>query len=111
MFMFALLTFTFLLSACTMQTTHFDSSTWKSQRGASAHNNQRGQMVESLEKAIRIGMPHDEVVELLGEPDSSNAETGVDTYELGVSSYGIDEEYYEIRYQDGKVATHRWARR
>ncbi len=94
-----------------MQTTHFDSSAWKSQRGASAHDNQRGQMVESLEKAVRTGMSRAEVVELLGDPDSSNAETGVDTYELGVSSYGIDEEYYEIRYQDGNVASHRWARR
>ena len=107
----ALLLLTLFLSACTMQTTNFDSSTWKSQRGAAAQNNQRGQMVGTLDKVVRAGMARAEVIELLGEPDSSNIDTGVDTYELGVSDYGIDEEYFEIRYQDGKVASHRWARR
>jgi hypothetical protein len=107
----ALLILTLFLSACTMQTTNFDSNTWKSQRGAAAQDNQRGQMVGALEKVVRTSMTRAEVIELLGEPDSSNTETGVDVYELGVSDYGIDEEYFEVRYQDGKVASHRWARR
>jgi len=107
----ALLLLILFLSACTMQTTNFDSSTWKSQRGAAAQDNQRGQMVGALDKVVRTGMTRAEVIELLGEPDSGNADSGVDIYELGVSDYGIDEEYFEIRYQDGKVASHRWARR
>lgn len=107
----ALLLLTLFLSACTMQTTNFDSSTWKSQRGVAAQNNQRGQMVGALDKVVHAGMARAEVIEQLGEPDSSNTDTGVDLYELGVSDYGIDEEYFEIRYQDGKVASHRWARR
>jgi hypothetical protein len=107
----ALLLLTLFLSACTMQTTNFDSSTWKSQRGAAAQDNQRGQMVGTLDKVVRTGMTRAEVIELLGEPDSGNPDSGVDVYELGVSDYGIDEEYFEIRYQDGKVASHRWARR
>lgn len=107
----ALLLLTLFLSACTMQTTNFDSNTWKSQRGAAAQDNQRGQMVGALDKVVHAGMARAEVIEQLGEPDSSNTDTGVDTYELGVSDYGIDEEYFEIRYQDGKVASHRWARR
>jgi hypothetical protein len=100
------------LSACAMQTTsNFDSDAWKSQRGAVAQQNQRGPMVASVEKAIHPGMPRDEVVALLGEPDSSDTATSTDVYELGVARYGIDEEFYEIQYQDGKVASHRWGRR
>lgn len=94
-------------------TPQFDSSAWKSQRGAGAQQNQRGTMVASVEKAIHAGMARDEVIQLLGEPDNSEAttETSTDTYELGVAQYGIDEEFYEIVYQDGKVASHRWGRR
>ena len=100
------------LSACAMQTTsNFDSAAWKSQRGVAAQQNQRGPMLTSAEKAVHTGMSRDEVIRLLGEPDISDAATAVDTYELGVAQYGIDEEVFEITYQDGKVASHRWGRR
>jgi len=100
-----------LFSACTMQTHTFDSDAWKSQRGIRAQDNRRGGMVPSLDASIAVGMPRADVVRLLGEPDSRNAETDTDVYELGVSDLGIDEEYYEIRYQDGNVVSRRWARR
>lgn len=101
-----------LLTACAMhETATFDSAAWKSQRGAKPLDNRRGSMVPALAKAITDGMTRDEVIMVLGEPDASNAATGVDIYELGVSDAGIDEEYYEIRYQDGRVASRRWARR
>ena len=100
------------LSACAMQTTsQLDSTAWKSQRGVSAKENQRGPMVSSVEKAVQTGMSRDEVIRLLGEPDSSDAASATDVYELGVARYGIDEEFYEIKYLDGKVASHRWGRR
>lgn len=100
------------ISACAMQTTsNFDSDAWKSQRGVGAKKNQRGPMVSSVEKAVQTGMSREEVIRLLGEPDSSDAASATDVYELGVARYGIDEEFYEIRYQDGKVASHRWGRR
>lgn len=92
-------------------TTQFDSDAWKSQRGVDTRQNQRGTMVASVEKAIQAGMSRDEVIGLLGEPDGSDAATTTDTYELGVAQYGVDEEFYEIVYRDGKVATHRWGRR
>lgn len=102
----------FLLTACAMQeTANFDSAAWKSQRGAKPLDNQRGSMVPALAKLVAEGMSREDVIGVLGEPDSSNAATGVDIYELGVSDAGIDEEYYEIRYQDGRVASRRWARR
>jgi hypothetical protein len=95
-----------------MQTTsNFDSDAWKSQRGVDAKENQRGPMVSSVEKAVKTGMSRDEVVRLLGEPDISDAASATDVYELGVARYGIDEEFYEIKYQDGKVTSHRWGRR
>lgn len=68
-------------------------------------------MVPALEKVLHAGMSRDEVVGLLGEPDFSDAETGTDTYELGLAGYGVDEEYYEIRYRDGKLESHRLGRR
>lgn len=100
------------LSACTTQTTgSFDSASWKSQRGAEAQQNRRGTMVAALEKSIAVGMPRAQVLDLLGEPDSTDAAGSTDIYELGAAQYGIDEEFYQIRYQDGKVAAHRWGRR
>lgn len=106
------LSITVSLSACAMQnTSDFDSSAWKSQRGATGKDNTRGRMVATLEKSLHAGMSRDDVIRLLGEPDSTDADTATDVYELGVAAYGIDEEFYEIQYQDGKLASHRWARR
>jgi hypothetical protein len=100
------------LSACAMQTTsNFDTAAWKSQRGVAAQQNQRGPMLASAEKAVQAGMSRDEVIALLGEPDIRDAASAIDIYELGVARYGIDEEFFEITYQDGKVASHRWGRR
>ncbi len=92
-------------------TSDFDSNAWKSQSNAAPRDNKRGQMVATLEKNLRTGMSRDEVIGLLGEPDSTDADTATDVYELGVAAYGVDEEFYEIQYRDGKLAAHRWARR
>jgi hypothetical protein len=95
-----------------MQTTsQFDSAAWKSQRGVAAQQNQRGPMLSSAENAVQAGMSREEVIRLLGEPDISDATAAIDIYELGVARYGVDEEFFEITYRDGKVASHRWARR
>lgn len=107
-----LLALTFSLSACAMEhSSSFDSDAWKSQRGAAATDNRRGSMIASVEKVLHAGMTRDQVVALLGEPDISDAEAGTDVYELGLAGYGVDEEYYEIRYRDGKLESHRMGRR
>jgi hypothetical protein len=99
-------------TGCTMQATApFDSDTWKAQRGVDAGENRRGTMVDALERAVRVGMPRDQVVALLGEPDARDAATGVETYELGVSPVGVDEEVYEMTYRDGMLAEMGWRRR
>lgn len=100
------------LSACAMeQTPRFDSDAWKAQRGVAAKDNARGGMLTAMEAVVQPGMSRDDVLRLLGEPDASDADTGTDTYELGVAKFGVDEEYYEIRYRDGKVESRQWNRR
>lgn len=66
-------------------------------------------MVAALEQAVRTGMPRSDVIALLGEPDSRDADT--DTYELGVSPLGIDAEVYTVTYHAGRVASLSWQRR
>jgi hypothetical protein len=100
------LLFPLFFSACTMPTDSFDSNTWKSQRGVSAKDNKRITMVPTLEARIRVGMPREEVIGVLGEPDSRNQEVNADKYFLGLSM-GPDQQYYEIRYQNGVVTTMR----
>ncbi|MFD0724362.1 hypothetical protein [Lysobacter brunescens] len=68
-------------------------------------------MLPALDKVLHAGMSRDEVVKLLGEPDHSDTQAGVDQYELGIAGYGVDEEYYELRYRDGKLESHRMGRR
>lgn len=100
------------LSACAMEhSSQFDPDAWKSQRGVAPQENSRGTMVPALEKVLHPGMGRDEVVELLGEPDFSDTSIATETYELGLAGSGVDEEYYEIRYRDGKLASHRMGRR
>lgn len=99
----AALFLTFAFTACNMQTKTFDSETWKAQRGAEATANKRVHMVSELEAAVHVGMPRAEVIRLLGEPDSRRVEKDTDLYFLGLSM-GPDEQYYEIRYEDGKIA-------
>ena len=87
----------------------FDSAVWKAQRGADPQANTRGTMVAALEQAVRTGMPRSDVIALLGEPDSRDADT--DIYELGVSPLGIDAEVYAVTYRAGRVASLSWQRR
>lgn len=106
-----------LLTACAMQqTATFDSDAWKAQRGAPPLENRRPAMVSGLEPLIQVDMPRADVLALLGEPDSTrrddkDAALSIDIYELGVSGVGVDEEFYEIRYRDDRVASRRWSRR
>lgn len=101
---------TLALTACAMHTTEsFDSATWKSQRGVTGTDNRRGALVGAAGEALEPGMARDAVHALLGAPDSTRED--VDVYELGRSPYGVDEEYFEVRYRDGRVASHALGRR
>lgn len=93
------------------QTSSFDSGAWKAQRGVAAQDNTRGSMIAAAEAAVQPGMPREDVLRVLGEPDATDAATSTDTYELGVAKFGIDEEYFTVRYRDGKVDAREWHRR
>lgn len=93
-------------TACSMSTDTFDSATWKAQRGVSTKENQRIQMAPALRSRIKAGMSRAEVIQLLGEPDSRDAQTGTEKYLLGLPM-GPDEQYYEIQYQNGVVSSAR----
>lgn len=103
------------LTACPMQTQEnnngFDSASWKAQRGANPADNSRGQMLTAVEKRLQPGMDRSEVTALLGEPDLQDAASGSDIYELGRAEFGIDEEYLELQYAEGKLQSHRFMRR
>ena len=81
----------------------FDPELWQAQRGKDERHNPRGGMVvDLLQTHLRVGMSRLEVQRLLGEPDRRQELR--DMYELGVSPYGIDFEYFVIDYDDaGKV--------
>lgn len=104
----------FLASGCSMNhtttTTGFSSDDWKSQRGVSSDGNRRLAQLADLKPLMREGMARQEVLDLLGEPDRSDPDTGVDAYALGVSPFGIDAEYYEIRYHQGRLVSHQLTR-
>lgn len=99
-----------LLAACSMHSNAFDSDLWKSQRGVQGTDNRRGGMVPEVRTALRMGMERTQVHALLGPPDSGEEDGSIDVYMLGRSPYGIDDEYYEVRYADGRVVAHQFGR-
>lgn len=107
----AVVALSFSISACAMDNTSaFNSTIWKEQRGVDLRENKRLAMLDDLERRIRPGMSRKEVLDLLGPPDTSDPKTNIDTYELGVSSLGIDGEVYRIEYANEEVVGHRWSR-
>ena len=55
-------------------------------------------MIKELEeKYIRLGMSRQQIITLLGEPDTSTK--NIDIYEIGTPPFSIGLEVYEINYQ------------
>lgn len=88
----------------------FISDDWKSQRGVATANNRRSAQLPGLKSLLREGMSRQDVLDILGEPDRSDADAGVDAYVLGTSPFGIDAEYYELRYHQGRLVSHQLTR-
>lgn len=88
----------------------FSSDDWKSQRGVATADNRRSAQLPGLKSLLREGMARQDVLDILGEPDRSDADAGVDAYALGTSPFGIDAEYYEIRYHKGRLVSHQLTR-
>lgn len=108
---FLTLTSSLSLVACAMaDNSKFNSTVWKEQRGVELRENKRLAMLDDLEHKLHPGMNREEVLALLGPPDSRDAMKSVDIYEVGISSVGIDGEVYRIVYQNGKLVSNQWSR-
>ena len=86
----------------------FESAAWQGERGNYNGDNLRLYMISDLEQNyLKVGMSQRAVEQLLGEPDSIREALSV--YDLGVSPYGIDGEFLEIKYDsDGNLVTTQW---
>jgi hypothetical protein len=84
----------------------FDSDKWKAQRHSGARDNPRAGMLRELEKLLRAGMTQNEVLALLGEPDSKRGTRF--TYDLGAPGFGVDYQYFNIEFDAGGKLVRRW---
>ena len=88
----------------------FESAAWQSERGDYDDDNSRLYMISDLKlNHLKVGMSQRSVEQLLGEPDSTREASSV--YSLGVSPYGIDSEFFVIKYDaGGNFVTTQWGR-
>jgi hypothetical protein len=83
----------------------FDSDRWKALRNSDARENPRARMLGDLKDRLRQGMTRDEVVALLGEPETKEGVRFV--YAIGTSAFGVDYEYFVVEFDvDGKLTRH-----
>lgn len=82
--------------------TEFDSERWKNWKEAETEMSLRWNMVSDLEDKYELkGLTTDEIVELLGEPDSKSRSEW--TYYLGMSGHGIDTGTLSLTIENGRV--------
>src|SRR5262245_55284330 len=83
----------------------FDSNRWKELRNSAARENPRAGMIGDLKERLRPGMTREEVVALLGEPETKEGARFV--YAIGTSAFGVDYEYFVVEFDaDGKLTRH-----
>ena len=87
---------------CTGSVSGFDPAVWRTQAGVKIDNLRSGMISDLQAGKLRVGMTREEVHALLGPPESP--EPGQDGWGLGLAPFGVDFEYYVIRYgPDGRV--------
>lgn len=80
----------------------FDPVVWRAQAGVVSGNRRFGMIADLEAGKLRPGMTREEVYALLGPPEASGP--GRDTWELGIRTFGMDHESYDVRYgPDGRV--------
>ena len=88
----------------------FDRALWRAAAELPAPDNPRLGMLRSVECRLRIGMVQEEVLSLLGPPDTRLSANAF-AYALGVSPYGIDYEELVIEFdENGRLTRHQWRR-
>lgn len=80
----------------------FDSEIWLANAGNEEKDNPRAEMIsELIDEVLKVGMTRDEVIKLLGPPDSTRDTR--ELYDIGRSPWGVDLEYLAIDYEDDKL--------
>jgi hypothetical protein len=79
----------------------FDAEAWKALRGSDLIDNPRAGMIAALETRLTPGTRRSDVLSLLGEPESRDADRFI--YDIGVGPYGIDYEYLVIEFAGDRV--------
>jgi hypothetical protein len=85
--------------------TDFDSEKWKKWEMTESEMTLRWDMIDDLQEDHElVGMTEEEIIKLLGEPDSkSSAEWA---YDLGMARKGIDTGTLSLTFENGKVKSH-----
>jgi outer membrane protein assembly factor BamE (lipoprotein component of BamABCDE complex) len=92
------------LSACGNLGVFVDKEKWASGKGNYSGKNPRIEMVSDAKAAgVKIGATREQVRDLLGEPDSSDA--AVDTWYLGRSTYAPDYTTLDVYYSEQAIVT------
>jgi hypothetical protein len=86
--------------------TEFDSVRWKNWKESENEMSLRWNMIDDLEDDHKLyGMTFDEIITLLGEPDSKS--TVEWTYYLGMAGHGIDTGTLALTFEKGRVKSYK----
>lgn len=83
--------------------TVFDKDRWAAEASAKPSENKRSLMTKDLEKRLRRGMSEDEIVALMGQPDSRRDNRFI--YNLGMPGFGVDYDHYIIEFDANRKMT------
>ncbi|NJM34238.1 MAG: hypothetical protein HC850_05440 [Rhodomicrobium sp.] len=82
----------------------FQSDAWKAQRGSFAIDNPRQRMLRGAEALLQPGMTEDQVLALLGEPESRENDRW--RYGVGALGFGVDLSFLIVEFSDGRLKSH-----
>lgn len=83
--------------------TVFDKGRWVAEVQAKPSENKRSLMTKDLEKRLRQGLSEEEIVALMGQPDSRRDNRFI--YNLGMPGFGVDYDHYVIEFDANRKVT------
>lgn len=83
--------------------TVFDKDRWIAEANAKPGDNKRSLMTKDLEKRLRQGMSEDEIIALMGQPDSRRDNRLI--YNLGTPGFGVDYDHYVVELDNARKVT------
>lgn len=76
--------------------TVFNKDVWIAQAAVKPSENRRSSMVGDLSSRLKPGMSEDEVVDMMGAPESRSS--GRFVYSLGMPGFGVDYETFVVEF-------------